>query len=237
MTARSEQLRIKYFGATNHPYRIFDALVASSLPPGGALLDAGCGRTAPLLSAYKGRASRLVGIELVNFTTSDPALELYQSSLESMPTEGNSIDVVMARSVMEHVQNPARVYQEVARVLRPGGHFIFLTANFWDYASLIAMAVPNKWHAKIVAKTEGRAEKDVFPTCYKTNTKRAIERFSSEAGLSVSRLDYLGQHPAYFSFNVALYLAATAYEKFLEKIQALDFLRGWILADLVKPQS
>ena len=74
--------------------------------------------------------------------------------LIAIPLEENCVDVMMASSVMEHVTDPARVYGEIYRVLKPGGHFIFLTANLLDYASIIAKLIPNRFHPWIVSKTE-----------------------------------------------------------------------------------
>jgi hypothetical protein len=120
------------------------------------------------------------------------------------------------------------------RVLRPGGHFVFLTPSLWDYASIIAKCVPNRLHPWIVSRTEGRAPEDVFPVCYKTNTRRAVHRWARDAGFSVQSFRYLGQYPSYFMFNGFLFLLATAYEKTISRFETLGFLRGWLLAVLTK---
>jgi len=144
---------------------------------------------------------------------------------------------VMARSVMEHVTQPREVYAEVFRVLRPGGSFIFLTANLWDYASLIAKLVPNRFHPWIVARTEGRREEDVFPIAYRTNTRRAVNRWAVQSGFEVIDFRYLGQYPSYFLFNSVLFLIGSGYEKLVSGIPVLNPLQGWILAALRKPSS
>ena len=234
MTALAQHLKDRYF-RENHPYRIFEQEVERILKPEHALLDAGCGRTAPILVNYRGRARRLIGVDLVQFDPSLQGLELYRCDLKAMPLESNCVDVVMARSVMEHVTEPALVFAEIHRVLKPGGHFVFLTANLWDYASLIAKVIPNRLHPWIVSRTEGREEQDVFPVAYRTNTQMAIDKWARQAGFERVALSYLGQYPAYFMFNGFLFLLATGYEKLLGKVSALGFLRGWILATLRKP--
>ncbi len=161
-------------------------------------------------------------------------LELYTRDLASTGLPDASVDVIMARSVMEHVADPEAVYGEFARILRPNGKFVFLTANFWDYASLIAAIVPNRFHPWIVARTEGREEHDVFPVEYKTNTRWAVRRAAASASLDIERFDYLGQYPCYFMFNGGLFLLATAYEKVIASVSALGWLRGWIFCTLVK---
>jgi SAM-dependent methyltransferase len=237
MTALAERLRERLYRDDEHPYRIFEAEVAKQLAPGATLLDAGCGRTAPVLARFRGRAARLIGVDVVDFRSDAADLELHCCDLASMPIAENSVDLVMARSVMEHVTQPREVYAEVFRVLRPGGSFIFLTANLWDYASLIAKLVPNRFHPWIVARTEGRREEDVFPIAYRTNTRRAVNRWAVQSGFEVIDFRYLGQYPSYFLFNSFLFLLGSGYEKLVSGIPVLNPLQGWILAALRKPSS
>ena len=191
MTALAQRLKDKYFGQ-DHPYRIYECEVEKYLRPEHTLLDAGCGRTAPILAKYRGKARRLIGVDLVEFGAAMPDLELHHCDLAAIPIEDNTVDVIMARSVMEHVTDPAQVYSESYRVLKPGGHFIILTANLWDYASIIAKLIPNRFHPWIVSKTEGREEHDVFPIAYRTNTRSAVERWAKHAGFEIVSFRYLG---------------------------------------------
>lgn len=234
MTALAQRLKDKFFREP-HPYRIFQSEVSRHLSANDTLLDAGCGRTAPVLAQYRGCARRLIGVDVVDFSSDVEGVELYRCDLAQTPLENTCVDVVMSRSVMEHVSDPARVYREMYRVLKPGGYFVFLTANLWDYASLIARIVPNRMHPWIVSRTEGRNEEDVFPIAYRSNTKRAIEGWSTVAGFELTSFRYLGQYPSYFMFNAPLFLAATLYEKCISALPALNFLQGWILATLRRP--
>jgi SAM-dependent methyltransferase len=235
MSALAESLRERYFGDDEHPYATFERRVDALLRPEHTLLDAGCGRTAPVLVKYRGKARRLIGVDLVDFPAPVPGVELRKGDLANVGVPDESVDIVMSRSVMEHVTDPAAVYAEMHRILRPGGGFVFLTGNFWDYAALMACAVPNRFHPWIVRRTEGREEEDVFPTAYRTNTRRAVRRWAAGAGFAIESFDYLGQYPSYFMFNGALFLAATGYEKLLRRVPPLKCLQGWILAVLRKP--
>lgn len=233
MTAFAQRLKEKYF-PEEHPYRTFEREVEARLKPWHTLLDAGCGRTAPVLAKYRGVVDRLIGVDLVEFDPTVTGMELYHCDLGAIPLGDSCVDVMMARSVMEHVTDPVRVYREIHRVLKPGGHLVFLTANLWDYASIIASLVPNRFHPWIVSKTEGREEHDVFPTAYRTNTRNAIEKWAKLAELEIESFRYLGQYPAYFMFNGFLFMLATGYQKLIGRIPALNFLQGWILVTLRK---
>lgn len=234
MSRAAEALRDRIYRSAEHPYVTFEKEVARRLRPPSTLLDVGCGRGAPVLQKYRGLAARLVGIDMVPFTDSLSGIELLQGDLSRTGLADSSVDVVMARSVMEHVLHPDDAYREMARVLKPGGSFVFLTANLWDYASLIAMIVPNRLHPWIVRKTEGRAEEDVFPTAYRCNTRRKIYQCAHRAGLTVARFDYLTQYPNYLMFNGALFLLGAGYERLVAKTPGLQFLQGWILATITK---
>lgn len=235
MTELAERLKQRYFGAQEHPYRTLEREIERHLGPEVVVLDAGCGREAPVLARYVGRAKRLIGVDLVEFPRELPGIELLARDLGATGLPDASVDLVISRSVLEHVEDPVAVYAEIQRVLRPGGRFVFLTANFWDYASIIATIVPNRLHPWIVAKVEGRAEADVFPVRYRTNTRAAVLRYARASGFEVELLRHLGQYPAYFQFNGFLFLLATGYEKLISRFEALAFLRGWIFAVLRKP--
>jgi SAM-dependent methyltransferase len=231
----ANRLLAKYYGNSPHPYRLFEDEIGRVLAPDSVLLDAGCGRTVPVLRKFKGRAARLIGVELVEFTDVPPGIETHRADLAAIPIPDATVDVIMSRSVFEHLDDPAAVYAEFARILKPGGRLIFLTANMWDYATLVAHAVPNRFHPAIVAKVEGREEEDVFPVRYRTNTRRAVSRLATGAGLEIEEFQYLGQYPNYFMFNAALFLLGTAYDKVVSRFESLRFLRGWILVTLRRP--
>jgi SAM-dependent methyltransferase len=236
MTELADKLKDRFFADSEHPYRTLERLISEQLRPEHTLLDAGCGYAAPILAKFKGRAARLVGVDLVRFDRPIDGIELYQRDLADTGLPDASVDVVMCRSVMEHLTAPLAVYQEMHRILRPGGCFIFLTGNLWDYSALIARIVPNRLHPWIVARTEGREERDVFPVAYKTNTRGQIERLCAGSGLRLEAFSYCGQYPSYFMFNGALFLLATVYEKLITRFEPLRFLRGWILVTLRKPR-
>ncbi|WP_431285417.1 class I SAM-dependent methyltransferase [Humitalea sp. 24SJ18S-53] len=232
---RIQSLIERYYPPATHPYHRLTDDIQSRLYPEATVLEIGCGRTAPVLFAMKGQAARLIGIDVVDFTVADPALELWRSDVTAMTQIADgSVNLAFSRSVMEHIDDVTRAYAEISRVLAPGGTYTFLTPNFWDYASLIAAVVPNALHGRIVRATEGRDEDDVFPTHYKSNTGRAIRRLASTAGLSVERLDYLNQYPAYFRFSPALFHLGCLYGKMLERVRPLNGLQGWILCVLRK---
>jgi ubiquinone/menaquinone biosynthesis C-methylase UbiE len=53
-------------------------------------------------------------------------IELHQGTAEKLPVEDNSIDVVVSTHVLCSVEDLTASLQEIKRVLKPGGKFIFI---------------------------------------------------------------------------------------------------------------
>lgn len=233
MSALSQRLKNRFYRNEEHPYVLFEEAIRTLLKPGDSLLDAGCGRSAPVLRKFKDVAGTLIGVDLVDPWDVAEGIDYHQADLRSLPLPPSSVDVVISRSVFEHLTDPQGVYQEMARVLKPGGKLIFLTANNWDYGTAIARLVPNRFHSRIVRYVEGRAEEDTFPTAFMTNSKSAVNQLAKSYGFEVAKFEYLGQYPSYFMFNGAMFLVGVGYER-LTRLPALSFLRGWIMVTLEK---
>ena len=223
------------FPPDTHPYRILERAILCHMDAGDTVLDIGCGSRATNLMQLKGRAKTLIGIDLVDFEVTDSELLLVNADLCDMSAvQSGSVDLSYSRSVMEHVKNVRAAYSEINRVLKPGGKYIFLTPNAWDYASIIAYLVPNRFHARVANMTEGRNETEVFPTFFKSNTYRKISKMAEVNNFELTRFEYLGQYPCYFLFSKTLFHIGSRYEKFLERHRRLHCLRGWILCILSK---
>ncbi|HZL60542.1 MAG TPA: methyltransferase domain-containing protein [Stellaceae bacterium] len=237
MSTLAQRLKQRYFGWYLHPYGMLLRRVEALLGAEAVLVDAGCGRGAPSLRPFRGKARRLIGIDVVPFSEKVDGIELRQRDLADTGLADESVDLMYSQAVVEHVQEPDKVFAEIARVLVPGGAYIALTANKWDYASLLARLIPNRFHPWIVRHTEGRPEEDVFPTAYKANTRRDVARHARRHGLEVAEFRYVGQYPSYFMFNGGLFFLATLYQKLIERTRPLHCLQGWIFFVLRKPEG
>lgn len=227
-----------FFPSETHPYRILEARVLGAIEPPDSVLEIGCGRTAPSLQRLRGKAGALYGIDVVPFAADADGLHLFNESVTDMTSIADgAMDLVYSRSVMEHIADVDAAYREIFRVLKPGGKYIFLTPNRYDYASVIASLVPNRFHSKIVRYTEGRQELDTFPTFYRSNSLSRIRALADSAGFHVIELARLGQYPAYLQFSRTLFWLGCLYEKGLARSRLLDCLKGWLICVLQKPAA
>jgi SAM-dependent methyltransferase len=92
---------------------------------GGRALDVGCGAQpyAPFFSDYTG-----LEYDLQRYGQTPPAI--CGSALE-LPFAAGSFDTVFSSQVLEHVPEPWRMVEEMARVLKPGGHLIISAPHIW----------------------------------------------------------------------------------------------------------
>jgi ubiquinone/menaquinone biosynthesis C-methylase UbiE len=114
-------------------------------------LDVGCGRQiVPVWAmldaeqrAWVSRSSLLVGIDTDDAIEEHPHLHARVRGLAgSLPFRDESFDLVSANTVVEHIEDCAGFLQDVRRVLKPGGRFIFHTPNYWYYLVFLAAHVP-----------------------------------------------------------------------------------------------
>lgn len=233
MRTTTQALIRRFYRAEEHPYRIFESTVLPLAGPGARILDAGCGRRSEAGALLAQNGARVIGLDLVD--RGDERIAFAKSNLEQLPLSSASMDLVISRSVMEHLRDPLSVWKEVRRVLKPEGSFVFLTPNFLDYVSILAWLIPNSLHPAIVQFVEGREEEDVFPTAYRCNTPRAIRRLASQAGFAEPSIRYLTQYPSSLRFSRIAFLLGVGYERF-SRIPPLQFLQPWLLV-VVKPNE
>ncbi|HEX8922859.1 MAG TPA: class I SAM-dependent methyltransferase, partial [Pyrinomonadaceae bacterium] len=103
---------------------------------GKRVLDVGCGRggTVHVFKTFF-NPSKIVGLDLstaaIQFCREahkDPRVSFYEGDSENLPFEDASFDIVTNLESSHSYPNIHRFYSEVARVLSPGGHFLYTDA-------------------------------------------------------------------------------------------------------------
>jgi len=169
------------------------------VPEGVTWLDVGCGRR--LLPSWRAegervllsRAETLVGIDLDFGSLQDNVTAdlRIMSPVGSLPFRDASFDVVTANMVVEHLEDPGKSFSEVARVLKPGGLFLFHTPNAKAFPTSVARLLPDAIKAPMARVLDRRQSEDVFQTYYRCNTAQDIHRAAQVAGLVPVELSFV----------------------------------------------
>ena len=234
---RCDELYTKYYAGRKFHDALYRELIGRHLRQGARLLDAGCGRYLKFCREFAGGA-HVVGIDLdraFETTNREPPYAV-RGDVGALPFCSGHFDLIISRSVVEHLEDPPRVFREFARVLRPGGKVIVLTPNKYDYVSVFAALTPYWLHRALVSRIFNVPPDDVFPTLYRANTVSSMRRAMSAAGLQECEMDTINHYPAYLMFSPVLFRLGVLYER-LTSTQLLRMLRGLILCVFEKPAS
>jgi len=159
-------------------------------------LDLGCGHA--VLPSWRQQAEQHLvercGV-LVGMDFDLPSLKAHRTirrrvrgEIGRLPFESGSFDLVTMNMVVEHLNDPLAQFQEVHRVLAPGGVLIFHTPNALSYAVMAARLIPDGIKTKLVSLLEGRREEDIFRTHYRANTEGAIGQIAAVSGFHIADL-------------------------------------------------
>lgn len=164
-----------------------------------AWLDLGCGHR--LLPEWRetaerellGRASFVVGVDydLVSLQSHRSMHNLLRADARRLPFHDESFDFVTANMVVEHLDDPQAQFSEIARVLRPGGVFVFHTPNARSYFVAIARRLPDRVKRPLVRILEGRDEQDIFRTYYLVNRSSDILRIAARTGFECEEVKFV----------------------------------------------
>jgi SAM-dependent methyltransferase len=209
-----------------------EALVRSRLTPDSRVLDLGCGRGG-VVELFWREVKVAAGLDPDTASLSGhraPGMPVIRGVGESLPFVNESFDLIVCLWVLEHLQDPLATLREVRRVLRPGGHLIFVTPNLSNPVMLlnrIGKALP-ALQRRMVPRLYGRVEADTFRVQYRANTAGAIRTLAAAVGLKVDDLRAVPD-PTYLAMNGLMFRASVLSERLMPK--------GWgvhLLGDLTK---
>lgn len=211
---------------------VFADCVARNLKKDSIVLDAGCGSGIFFPYSWKQRVRFLVGCDMSSGLTRNANLtSAVSADLRELPFATESFDLIFSRYVLEHLDSPQRVFDELARVLKPGGKLIVLTPSKYHYVTFVGNLTPH-WFHEIVGRVRGNSAHDIFPTRFRANTKSQIISLAGAAGLSVSEFITTEARPNYLMWSLPSFLVGVMYERTVNRFNALDRLRSSIIATL-----
>ena len=149
------------FAGVGNPVQIGDMDPSlNAIRSGQVVLDHACGAGMDLLLAAKrvGKTGKAIGIDMtpgmcevartaVKQAGLSDVVDIREGMYEALPVEDNSVDVVISNGVVNLATDKKRAFQEIVRVLKPGGHLFLADVVVQRELALDARSNPVLWAA------------------------------------------------------------------------------------------
>lgn len=135
---------VDHYTQHRNSYRSTDSIVFPLVKKTGiknkVILDFGCGHGVDCMKFVKLGAKQVVGIDpskpmidLAKRVNSNSKIRFIATDGNTLPLKSSQFDLVFANFVIHYLKDTQQQFAEIARVMKPGGHFIAvfncLTAN------------------------------------------------------------------------------------------------------------
>jgi SAM-dependent methyltransferase len=221
----------------NYRENDFERHVGSIVQPNMKVLEIGAGSGTGMQNAFllKDRCALYVGVDVDPRILDNPFLDqAHVADATELPFGDESFDFVFHKMVAEHLDAPEAALTEIARVLKRGGRLLFETPNRLYYPMIIARWTPTAFHRFFISRfASGRSDSEVFPTFYRLNDRRTIDRWCRRAHLT-PEITFRTNPPGYLRFNAPAFLLGILYERTVERM--FPSLRGVIWVDARKDE-
>ena len=149
-------------------------LALASIQPGEVVLDlgAGAGFDALLAADRVGPEGRVIGVDLTPEMVEQATANAMKAGaanvafrlgdIETLPVEETSVDLVISNCVINLTPDKAKVFREIARVLKPGGRVAIsdlvldallppsVTCNADSHCACLAGAIPRAEYLRVI---------------------------------------------------------------------------------------
>jgi ubiquinone/menaquinone biosynthesis C-methylase UbiE len=186
--------------------------------PGQAVLDIGGGKDCPFLPFVKEPGAHLI----IAVDCSDHELRLNaeldnkivaDAASREFPFRDGSADLIVSRSVVEHLHDNAVFFENCARVLRPGGTLVHTFPCKFAPFSLINQLLPNRLTRRLLAYFQPQwADECGFLAFYDHCYFSAVHGLLDRSGFQNPRFAFRYYQSIYFNFFFPLYLLMLAYD-------------------------
>jgi SAM-dependent methyltransferase len=211
MDATRERYRRAYW---EHQLDLIAEMMAPYQRSHGVILDLGCGiarnarRFAAGMDRYIGLNIDREELAIARANHPEPQFEFHQGdAMDMRPIADQSVDVILLLYVLEHIADPARLWREIARVLRPGGGVLFVAPNLINATSLVIKFLPDEARLRLKQLLTGKQEPPDYPIYYRCNTVAQMDRMAAQVGMVRDRLEmasslgYLFAYPGFFAWH------------------------------------
>jgi len=226
-----QRLMARYYPVP--PRDPLDTLFLRHARAGMTVLDAGCGGARGVSTEAPCDRMTIIGMDLDQDLGHNPFCDAaVMASVAVVPFAEASFDLIHCRWVLEHLDDPLRTFREFFRVLKPGGRLLAMTPNIYHYATIGAKLTPHAFH-----RWWWGAHYDPFPTYHRANSRRALKRLAIAAGLRVDAITAIERPPRFLAKVPVAFRAGVLYERLVNRVDALAWLRQTLVLDAVKPDA
>ncbi|VAW43510.1 hypothetical protein MNBD_CHLOROFLEXI01-2729 [hydrothermal vent metagenome] len=193
---------------------LYANLVRQHLTPAARVLDIGCGRGG-LVEQLAHPLEQIVGIDPDWLSLHEHRLTLPRTVgfSNDLPFAPATFDLAFASWVLEHLARPFFTFQSIARILKPGGVFIFITPNGRHPLALLNRTLGRlgSLQGRLVAGLYGRSAHDTFATHYRANSQADLQTLAAQTKLNLKALHTVPD-PTYLAFNPFFFALMTRIE-------------------------
>lgn len=211
---------------------VYESFVRHYIYPNAIVLDLGCG-AGGVMELFSNQIVLPVGIDphLSSLLHSrDSFIHRVQGLAGGLPFASNTFDLIACSWVLEHVSEPKRVFAEVSRALKPGGHFVFITPNAANFVTAINRLVPRLAQAKLVRALYGREDRDTFPVAYRANTLSRLRTLADASELQIAALETI-HDPTYLAVNEFAFRLSVFAERWMPDGRAVHIVGNLVKVD------
>ncbi len=178
-------LAVRWLGGEKFRWELYSAHLSTALNPDKPWLDLGCGHSDFIVEH---EASPAVGVDAVCCGSPAPGF-FVNARLEALPFATGAVGTLSLRFVLEHIENPGRLWSECARVLATGGQLVLITTNSVSPVVALAGCVPQRLKEWLIRRVFRVERDDIFPAWHRWNTPRRVA--APPAGFSLERIEYV----------------------------------------------
>lgn len=186
--------------------------------PGQVILDIGGGKDCPFLPFVKeARTHLIIAVDSsAHELRLNPCLDskiVADAASREFPFRDGSTDLIVSRSVVEHLHDNAMFFENCARVLRPGGAVIHTFPCKFVPFSLINQLLPNRLTRRLLAYFHPAWEDECgFLAFYDHCYFSAIRGLLYRSGFQNLRFTFRYYQSIYFDFCFPLYALMLIYD-------------------------
>jgi len=189
------------------------------------IVDVGGGKSCPF-AQYKDptQQTRIVAVD-----TSEDELKhnidvdekVVANIAQGFPFEAEAVDLIVSRSVLEHLESVEEFMARSATSLKKGGYFIHLLPSKFAPFALINQVLPHTVSTKVLDSFKPEMKGICgFPAFYDNCYYSAISRLLAKYDFEIIDIYISYYQSSYFSFFAPLFLASALYEMSILKLSA-----------------